>query len=211
MVLKLYHCPGTRSARSLWLMRELGLNFELVEMPFDLKILRTPEYLAVHPLGRVPCLVDGGVTVFESGAITQYLCENYDRNNLHRAPGHPERPEWLQWLHFAETLVSHLSNLAQQFLVLAPADRSEVVQKLESRRAEKALGVLDAQVKDRDYLLKSGFSAVDINVGYGVHGGLMNVPSIDANAFPHLKKYYERISSRPHFQSSFPAPQKKSA
>jgi len=56
-MLKLYHCPNARSMRSLWLLYELNIEFELVEMPFDQKFTRSPEYLSVHPLGRVPCLV----------------------------------------------------------------------------------------------------------------------------------------------------------
>ena len=63
-MITLYHVPGARSARSLWLLHELGVEFELVEMAFDLKVLRAPEYLAIHPLGRVPCLVDAGPNGF---------------------------------------------------------------------------------------------------------------------------------------------------
>lgn len=72
-MVKLYHVAGSRSTRSLWLLNELGISYELVEMPFDLKYLRTLEYLAIHPLGRVPCLVDDDRVIFESGAICQYL------------------------------------------------------------------------------------------------------------------------------------------
>ena len=53
-MIKLYHVPASRSMRSLWLLNELGLEFGLIEMTFDLAQLRAPEYLAVHPLGRVP-------------------------------------------------------------------------------------------------------------------------------------------------------------
>ena len=85
---KLYHCAGARSMRSLWLMHELGLEFELETLGFSMAALRTPDYLALSPLGRVPCLVDGELRLIESGAICQYLCERYDDGRLHRAPGH---------------------------------------------------------------------------------------------------------------------------
>ena len=55
-MIKLYHADGTRSVRSLWLLNELGLDFELVTLAFSMEALRAPEYLAVSPLGRVPCL-----------------------------------------------------------------------------------------------------------------------------------------------------------
>ena len=68
-MIKLYHCPNARSMRSLWLLNELKLEFELVEMPFEQTHLRSPEYLSIHPLGRVPCLIDGSIKLFESGAM----------------------------------------------------------------------------------------------------------------------------------------------
>ena len=74
-MITLYHVNNSRSARSLWLLYELDLEFELVEMAFTMEALRTPEYLAISPLGRVPCLRDGELTIFESGAILLYLAE----------------------------------------------------------------------------------------------------------------------------------------
>ncbi|MEQ8281509.1 MAG: glutathione S-transferase family protein [Parvibaculum sp.] len=196
-MLTLYHCNGARSMRSLWLLYEMGIEFELKELPFSMEGLRTPEYLAISPLGRVPCLVDDGVPVFESGAIAQYLGEHYDPDGkLHRAAGHAERTEWLIWLHYAETMAVHGASLVQQKVFIAKEDRSPVVQKLESRRLEKALEVVDKHLADRDYLLKSGFSTVDTNVGYSVHLAKGFVP---LDPFPNVVKYYERISARPAF------------
>lgn len=199
-MLTLYHCNGARSMRSLWLLYEMGIEFELRELPFSMEGLRTPEYLAISPLGRVPCLVDDGVSVFESGAIAQYLGEHYDaQGKLHRAPGHAERTEWLIWLHYAETMAVHGASLVQQKVFIAKEDRSPVVQKLESRRLEKALEVVDKHLADRDYLLKSGFSAVDTNVGYSVHLAKGFVP---LEPFPNVVKYYGRISARPAFKKA---------
>ena len=81
-MLKLYHCPNARSMRSLWLLYELNIDFELIEMPFDQKYTRSPEYLSVHPLGRVPCLVHNETTLYESGAICQYLWEVFDKSDI---------------------------------------------------------------------------------------------------------------------------------
>ncbi len=196
---RLYHCAEARSMRSLWLLNELGLEFELVELGFDMSQLRSPEYLAIHPLGRVPCLVDGDRVVFESGAICQYLCETYDAGTLHRPPGHPERAEWLQWVHYAETIAVHGASLVQQRVFIAPHERSEAVRNLESRRLGKALGVIDAHLQDRDYLLKSGFSAVDTGVGYSVHLAGKFIP---LHPYPRVVDYYDRLRARPAFRAS---------
>ncbi len=202
MAITLYHCHEARSMRSLWLLHELGLEFELVVMPFDTRALRTPEYLAIHPLGRVPCLIDGGTKLFESGAITQYLCETYDPAGLGRSADHPERAEWLQWLHYAETIAVHGASLVQQFIVIQDdAQRSPLVQKLESKRLEKSIEVVDTTLRDREYLLASGFSAVDVAVGYSLHLGRAWTA---LEAFPRVNAYYQRLSARPAFQTSLP-------
>jgi glutathione S-transferase len=201
VTLRLYHCAGSRSMRSLWLLNELGLDFELIELGFDMKTLRSPEYLAIHPLGRVPCLVDGDRVVFESGAICQYLCETYDDGALHRPPGHVERAEWLQWVHYAETIAVHGASLVQQRVFVAPNERSEAVRNLESRRLGKALGVIDAHLKDRDYLLKSGFSAADTSVGYSVHLAGSFIP---LDPYPRVIDYYGRLRERPAFRAALP-------
>ena len=196
-MITLYHSPGTRSMRTLWLLGELGLAYKVVALGFSMEALRTPEYLAVSPLGRVPCLVDGELSLFESGAICQYLCETYDDGRLHRPPGHPERVAWLKWLHYAETIAVHGATLVQQKVFIAPAERSQVVQKLESRRLFKALEVLDRHLNGREYLLDSGFSAVDTAIGYSVH---LSRELIDAARLAVLDDYYQRLSARPAFQ-----------
>ena len=198
-MIKLYHADGTRSVRSLWLLNELGLDFELVTLAFSMAALRAPEYLAVSPLGRVPCLQDGDLTLFESGAICQYLCERYDGGELYRPPGDPERAEWLQWVHYAETIAVHGASLVQQQVFIAPEKRSEIVIKLESKRLEKSLEVIDAHLTDRDYLLRTGFSAVDTGVAYSVH---LAQGRIAITGLKHVVAYYERCKARPAFEKS---------
>jgi glutathione S-transferase len=204
MPLVLHHCHESRSMRSLWLIHELGLELDLKVHSFG-RALRDPTFLAVSPLGRVPCLVDGGLTLFESGAIAEYLCETYDQQQtLWRAPGKEDRPHWLQWLHYAETITVHCASLTQQAIAIAdPALRSETVWKLESRRLEKAVEVIEQQLAAQDYLLESGFSAADIGVGYALHVARL---FIDLTKFPGVSEYYQRLSMRPAFQRSLPSP-----
>jgi glutathione S-transferase len=200
-MLKLYHCAETRSMRSLWLLNELQIPFELIEMPFDLSVMRSPGYLAVHPLGRVPCLLDGDFRLFESGAIAEYLCERHAECGLGRLERDPERYEWLQWIHYCETMAVHAAALVQQRFFIAAADRSAVIAKLEGRRLEKSVQVLEAQLIDRDYLLRTGFSAADIGVGYSLH---LADRLIELTKFPNVARYLERLRARPAFRASLP-------
>lgn len=189
--------------RSLWLAYELGLDVEVVTYGFGDE-LRSPEYLGVHPLGRVPSMQIGETILFESGAITEVLCERYDNGQLFRAPHTPERLEWLQWLHYSETVTIHVANLTQQFIALnKPELRSPVIIKLEKRRLEKAIEVIEASLQGRHYLLASGFSAVDISIGYSLHVARFFT---DLTVYKRASDYYGRLSLRPAFQNSLPAP-----
>ncbi len=201
MTVVLHHVHQARSMRSLWLLNEIGIPFETVVHPFG-KALRDPEYLAVHPLGRVPCMIDGEITLFESGAICEYLCEQYDPGMLWRWPGHVDRPAWLQWLHYAETIAVHVANLTQQHIAIyEDKDRSPLVMKLETRRLEKALEVVDRALEGQPYLLRSGFSAVDTGVGYSVYAAQHFVR---LEVFPNVAAYLKRISGRAAFRASLP-------
>ncbi len=190
----LHHCHQARSVRSLWLLYEMEVPFTLVMHDFG-KELRSEAYLAKHPLGRVPCLEIDGKVLFETGAITEYLCEKFD-SPLGRKAGDPERMEWLQWLHYAETVAVHGASLTQQYIVIyEDKDRSQMVMKLEARRLEKALEVLDRHLQGREFLLKD-FSAVDISVGYSVY---VAQHFVEFGQFTALSDWMVRLQNRKAF------------
>ena len=200
-MIRLHHAHQTRSMRSLWLLHELGVEFEVVVHAFG-KNLRAPDYLALNPAGRVPALEIDGKVLFETGAITEYLCELYPEKGLGRAAGMSERADWLIWLHFAETVAQHVAALTQQHIALYDnAMRSPIVMKLEAARLGKCFGALDEKLQDHDYLLESGFSAVDVSCGYAVYAGSHYVR---LTAYPTLSAWFERLQTRPAFKASLP-------
>ena len=85
--MKVYYAPNTRAVRTVWLLNELGLDYELERYKLGEKAMRSPEYLAVNPNGRVPTLDDGEVRMSESPAIAQYLVARYGDGSLARGPG----------------------------------------------------------------------------------------------------------------------------
>lgn len=204
-MIRLHHCPQSRSMRVLWLLNELGVPFELVTHPFD-KSLRNPDYLKLSPAGRVPALEIDGMAMFESGAITEYLCELYPEAGLGRLAGDQERAEWLTWVHFAETVSQHVAALTQQHIMLYKDEmRSPIVMQIEAMRLAKCYAAIEAHLsgpgEPRDYLLSSGFSAADIGVGQAVYLGRY-FAAIDE--FPHVRAWHERIIKRPGFEASLP-------
>lgn len=204
-MIRLHHCHETRSMRVLWLLNELGVPFELDVHSFD-KTLRKPDYLALSPAGRVPALEIDGTTMFESGAMMEYLCERFADAGLGQLPGDPERAEWLTWLHFAETLSQHIAALTQQHVALFEDNmRSPIVMKLEAARLKKCFAAIEARLSEpgsgREYLLSSGFSAVDVAVGQAV---FMGTHYVSLDGFPHLGDWCGRISARPGFKASLP-------
>jgi glutathione S-transferase len=202
MTMKLYHCAETRSMRTLWLLYELDLPFELVDMPFDHKVLRAKEYLGVSPLGRVPAFVDGDMTLIESGAIAEYLCEIYDKDNAFDRPfGHAERYDWLKWIHFAETLIIPCQNMVQQHMFIPPEQKSEIVIYFETRRLGKCLDAMEKILQGQEYLLPSGFSAADTCVGFSIY---FSSAFVTHDEHPSVQAYFDRIMARPAFKKSMP-------
>jgi glutathione S-transferase len=102
-MLTVHHLNNSRSQRVLWLLEELGVAYEVKRYQRDAKtMLAPPALLAVHPLGKSPVVVDGAVTVAESGAIIEYLIDRYGGGRLVPSMGTPERLRYAYWLHYAE-------------------------------------------------------------------------------------------------------------
>lgn len=195
-MIRLHHVAQARSFRILWLMEEMGLDFEIARRSFFDKSLRAPEYLAISPAGRVPALEIDGQVIYESGAITEYLCAT--RGQFGRQQGDADWVDWLEWLHFAETIGQHLAILTQQHISLREDwMRSPATMKLEARRLELSLEVVESGLGAHDWLLASGFSAVDCAVGYGA---LVARRFIRFDALPRVAGWLQRCEARAAYE-----------
>ena len=99
-MLTLHFAPNSRAVRTLWLLEELGLDYELNRMDFHPKDLKSDAHRARHPLGRIPVLEDGDITIWESGAIAEYILERHKNGGLKPSPDAPNYPKYLQWFHY---------------------------------------------------------------------------------------------------------------
>ena len=198
-MIKLYHAPRTRSVRIYWLLEELGLPYELKTVEFTPQTLKSPEYLKVHPLGKVPSIEDDGLTMFESGAILEYLLEKYGKGRLAPAPGTPTRGPFLQWVHFAEaTALPPLADIAAHSFVRPEAERIPAVIPDARNRATAVLGVIEQALGSKPYLLGNEFSGADIMMGYALL--LMKWFGLVTDAYPKSAAYLARLEQRPALQ-----------
>lgn len=199
--MKLYHSDRSRSTRVLWALEELGLEYEIETLPFDRKALQSVDYLQLNPFGKVPVLVDGAVTMFESVAIIQYLLNRYGEGRLEPPMMSPEYGEYLQWLHFSEaTLMGPVAQIAQHTTLLPPDQRSPEQEAAGRRAFAHYARELDKLLSTRTYLVAEQFTAADIVMGYTLAG---------AEAFgaipPECKAltaYLQRLKERPAYRKA---------
>jgi glutathione S-transferase len=199
-MLKLHFAPNSRAARILWLLEELELPYELNKMDFHPKDLKSEEHRARHPLGRVPVLEDGDVSIYESGAITEYILERHKNGGLKPAVDAPEYPYYLQWFHYCEGMVMPpINTIVVQTILLPPERRDETVLGQAQRLLLKALGPVNDNLEGKDYLI-GDFSAADIMLGHAVV--MSNFMGIVPDEMTHLKAYAERLLARPALQKA---------
>ena len=197
-MITLHHVAAARSFRTLWLLEELGLPYDVKHYKITDGSLRDPAFLEMSPAGRVPALKVDGKVIFESAAITQYLCESRPLSGLAPKQDEPERVDYLQWLAFAETQASIIASLNLQMVFLRPpAKPSVVVLKLEVARLKTTLRPLEVLFGKQDWLLESGLSAADTMLGYN----LFAVPYfVDLADYPNIRAYMDRMQARPAFE-----------
>ncbi len=196
-MIRLHHVPFSRSFRVLWLLEELGLDFEVV--PYDLRdgSLRGA-FQELSPAGRVPAIEIDGLTLFESGAIHEYLCERHPESGLGRSSGSPQRPRFLEALHFAETMAGCIEQLNIQHVFLRdPSQASPTVIKLVTARLAGTLKAMERMIAGQDFLLADGFSAADTMMGFNLFAAPYYVRP---DPFPGLMAYRARLEARPAYQ-----------
>jgi glutathione S-transferase len=178
-----HHLNDSRSQRVLWLLEELGLPYGIVGYRRDAQTrLAPPELVAVHPLGKSPVITDGDATVFESGAIIDYLIRRYGNGRLQPDPAGAEFDAYQQWMHYAEgsamlPLMLHLyvSRLGPAGAPLHPRIESEIA---------NHLGFLDRALQGRPFLVGDALTGADVQMSFvgevaGAYGKRQAYPAID--------------------------------
>ncbi|MEM8917477.1 MAG: glutathione S-transferase family protein [Pseudomonadota bacterium] len=199
-MLKLHFAPNSRAGRIVWLLEELELPYEINKMAFHPKDLKSDEHRARHPLGRIPVLEDGDISIYESGAIVDYVLERHKNGGLKPAVDDPRFPEYLQWFHYCEGMVMPpINTIVVQTILLPPERRDENVLGQAQRLLSKALGPVDDALEGRDYLIGE-FSGADIMLGHSCF--MSNRVGCVSDEMRNLKRYIANIEARPAFEQA---------
>lgn len=211
-MLHLHHLANSRSFRILWLLEELGVDYELTAYERN-KAYRAPDSLkAVHPLGHAPILEVDGRPLVESGFIIEYLIKHYDKEQQFK-PADDNELAWenyIFWLHFAEAsvmppLVMRLvfTKVVQQSpMLIKPVSKkiqSQVEKTMISSSLDKMLVMMEQHLQDNHWFAGSEFSGADIQMHLAIVGANAG-PGLNRRKYANLLNWLKRCEERPAFK-----------
>ncbi|MFL9879063.1 glutathione S-transferase [Herbaspirillum rhizosphaerae] len=209
-MITVHHLNNSRSQRVLWLLEELGLEYDIKFYQRDPKTMLAPQSLRdVHPLGKSPVITDGDLTIAESGAIVEYLVERYGNGKFIPEPGTPERLRYRYWLHYAEGSAMPLLLMKLIFSrlpksvpgLIRPVARlicNGVLGRMVDPQLKRHLQYLEGELSKSTWFAGNTFSAADIQMSFPVEGARSR-GGLDGH-YPNLLKYLEAIHGRPAYQ-----------
>ncbi len=212
-MITVHHLNNSRSQRILWLLEELGLEYDIKRYQRDAKtMLAPPELRQVHPLGKSPVITDGGLTIAESGAIIEYLVGRYGNGRLIPAAGAPERLRYTYWLHYAEgslqpmllmkLIFGRIEKGPMPFFArpIAKAISAKVGEGFISPNLERNLDYLEGELGRSTWFAGEEFSAADVQMSFPLEAAVSR-GGLDAKR-PKLMAFLERIHARPAYKKA---------
>ena len=198
-MITVYHVKGTRSVRVIWLCEELRVPYHIEVIDFTPAFRTSPEWRAKSPTGKVPAMTDDSFTMFESGAICDYILERYGDGRLVPEPGTEDSALCRQWSWFAEaTFARPLGEIVHHHRVAPAGGVVDFVIDDCKTRAWTCIAAIEAVVAKSDYLVGNTFTVADIMTGYSLL--LASKFDLLTDDYPHTKAYYNRLAQRPGFQ-----------
>jgi len=202
-----HHLNNSRSQRILWLLEELGVPYEVKRYERDPKTMLAPRaLLAVHPLGKSPVIVDGAVTVAESGAIIEYLVGRYGGGRLIPAANTPERLRYTYWLHYAEgsampplllkLVFDRVANAPTPWPISAIARRiaGTVQSTFIGPQLTRHLDYMESELNAHTWFAGEEFTAADVQMSFPLEAAAVRA-GLNAGR-PRLMGFLERIHAR---------------
>lgn len=212
MTITVHHLNNSRSQRILWLLEELGLEYEVKRYERDRETMLAPASLReVHPLGKSPVITDGELTLAESGAIVEYLVNRYGNGQLVPEAETPERLRYTYWLHYAEG--SAMPPLVMQLIFdqipqkspfflrpVAKVITGTVKETYIQPQITQNLDYMEAELKKNSWFVGEQFTAADIQLSFPLEAAAA-YSDLDAS-YPQLMAFLDRIHARRAYQKA---------
>jgi glutathione S-transferase len=187
-----YTNPMSRGRMVHWMLEEVEAPYEPKILDFEKREHKSPEYLAINPMGKLPAIVHRGVVVTETPAIITYLADTFASGRLAPKLDDPKRGTYLRWMFFGAGCVDPA--IMEKMLNRAPVERTGA---LGYGTYEDTLNALEKAITPGPYILGDTFSAVDLYIGSQIGFGLMT-KSLEPR--PSFQAYAARVTERPAFQ-----------
>lgn len=185
-----YTHPMSRGRIIRWMLEEVGQPYETKLLAWETGATKSPEYLAINPMGKVPSIVHGGTVVTECAAICAYLADAFPQANLAPVPGSKDRGPYYRWLFFGAGPIEQMASFAALKLEV-PEDQRMMVG---FGCAADVLNTLEGALKDREFLAGDSFTAADLYIGSHLGWG-MDFGTIEKR--PVFEAYVARLNARP--------------
>lgn len=195
-LIKVHHLNNSRSQRVLWLLEEIGLDYEVIRYQRDAKTMLAPESLRrIHPLGKSPIVEDGSLRLAETGAIVDYLVDRYGQE-LKPAQGGEDHWRYRYWLHYAEG--SLMPPLLLKFLLNRLGLLGWPARRYVEGQIALHLDYLEKELGDQPWFAGAEFSAADIMMSFPLEAAAAR-GGLNASR-PNLMSFLARIHARPAYQ-----------
>jgi glutathione S-transferase len=199
MSLIFYYAPMSTATATHWVLEELKVPCEKVKLDLKAGDTKKPDYLKLNPNGVVPALVHDGTAIFESAAIAIYLGETFGvEKGLFPAPG-PQRGEALKWIVWVNVTLGGASGRYHYAASPhVPAEQHNAAAAAAARAdVERYLGILDAALAGKTWLLGDAFSVADAHVA--AFAAYMGMTGFDLKKYANLSAWTTRATARPAF------------
>lgn len=190
MAIVLYHHPFSRAASVIWMLEEVGVEHELRFVDIMKGAQKSPEIVALNPMGKLPVLTDGAAVVTESAAIGLYLADRYSSGKLAPRFDDPARGTYLRWSLFAPSVIEPGSMAKVQGWSFKPTAAGWGAH-------EEMVAAIESAVTDRQFILGDTFSMADVIFG-GTLRFMLMFKLLEPT--PLLTAYTERLAARPAFK-----------
>ncbi len=194
MTITLYELAPTRSARVRWTLLELDIPFDSVtgEAP---EFFRSSQLRDIHPMGKIPALLDDGRRLYESAAICNWLADSHPEKGLIAPSGSFARALHDRWVAFTlSEMEAYLWSTTRNTFIYPEAERLPALFEQNATEAKRALAVFDDHLTDAEWLVDDRFSVTDIFAGFALNWARMMDMAGD---FPHVRAYLDRLLARP--------------